>query len=198
MNRTTAQLNDLLQLAQAGDGEALGELLEGARGYLRIMAQRELGRQLQARIDGSDVVQQTFASALDNFENFKGSNIARFLAWINVIHRRNVSDAIRKHARTGKNNVGREVPQGVDSQPFDLPATTSSPSQRLMDIEQSLQLAISMQAVTEDQREALRLRHIEGCSGAEIAEVMNRSRLAVAGLLTRGLKELRRIMREAE
>lgn len=198
MLQSTAQLNDLLLQAQAGDGEALGELLEAARGYLRLLAQRELGCQLQARLDGSDLVQQTFASALENFENFEGNNIAVFLAWIQVINKRKVRDAIREHAGAGKRDQRRELPQGVDSQLFDPPATTSSPSQRLMDKEQSLQLAISMQAVTDEQREALRLRHIEGYSLAEIAEEMNRSRSAVAGLLARGLQELRRIMRETE
>ena len=43
----------------------------------------------------------------------------------------------------------------------------------------------------QDQREALRLRYLEGKTLLEIAERLDRSEMAVAGLLKRGLRSLR-------
>jgi RNA polymerase sigma-70 factor (ECF subfamily) len=52
-------------------------------------------------------------------------------------------------------------------------------------------LAISLKRLPETQAEAIRLRYLEGCSLRDIAERMNKSELAVAGLLKRGLRSLR-------
>ena len=52
----------LLARARAGDREALGELLENNRDYLRNLADRLLDDRMGRRIDASDVVQQTCLS----------------------------------------------------------------------------------------------------------------------------------------
>jgi len=49
-----------------------------------------------------------------------------------------------------------------------------------------------LERLTDDQREGVRLRYLEGQSLAEIAERMQRSEEAVAGLIKRGLKTLRK------
>jgi RNA polymerase sigma-70 factor (ECF subfamily) len=70
-------------------------------------------------------------------------------------------------------------------------AMESSPSQRVLAGEQAVLLAQSLEELPADQREAVRLRFLEGCSLAEIAERLSRSREAAAGLLKRGLFQLR-------
>jgi RNA polymerase sigma-70 factor (ECF subfamily) len=52
-------------------------------------------------------------------------------------------------------------------------------------------LAQAVETLPEDQREAIRLRYLEGWSLAQIAEHFDRSQVAVAGLLKRGLRGLR-------
>ena len=64
--------------------------------------------------------------------------------------------------------------------------------------ELAMQLAAKMEALPESQQEALRLRYLEGMSLAEISEAMGRSDTAVAGLLKRGLRQLRRDLVERE
>jgi hypothetical protein len=49
-----------------------------------------------------------------------------------------------------------------------------------------------------DQREAIRLRHLEGWTLAALAERFGRSESAVAGLLKRGLRGLRNHFRSGE
>jgi RNA polymerase sigma-70 factor (ECF subfamily) len=48
----------------------------------------------------------------------------------------------------------------------------------------------------EDQRNAVEWHHLHGCSSAVVAARMGRTEVAVAGLLRRGLKRLRELMRE--
>jgi hypothetical protein len=57
--------------------------------------------------------------------------------------------------------------------------------------ERAVQLAEALSRLPEAQREALVLQHWQGWSLDEIAEQMGRTRTAVAGLLKRGLRQLR-------
>ena len=57
--------------------------------------------------------------------------------------------------------------------------------------EQAVRLAMLLGKLPQDQREALRLRYLEGKTLLEIAERLDRSEMAVAGLLKRGLRSLR-------
>ena len=57
--------------------------------------------------------------------------------------------------------------------------------------EQSVYLAAALQKLPEDQREAVRLRYLEGWSLTQIAEHTGRTKHSIAGLLKRGLIILR-------
>jgi RNA polymerase sigma-70 factor, ECF subfamily len=64
--------------------------------------------------------------------------------------------------------------------------------------ERALFLANAMEQLPEAQREALVSRHWHGWSLAEIGELMNRTPVAVSGLLKRGLFALRTRLTEVE
>ena len=57
----------LLVQARAGDGAALGRLLELYRNYLRLVARASIGQALRVRLDASDLVQETFLKAHREF-----------------------------------------------------------------------------------------------------------------------------------
>jgi RNA polymerase sigma-70 factor (ECF subfamily) len=59
-------------------------------------------------------------------------------------------------------------------------------------MEEVLRAAEAIETLPDGQRQAVVLYYFQGCSAAEIAEYLGRSTAAVAGLLHRGLKELRR------
>ena len=79
-----------------------------------------------------------------------------------------------------------------------LAAEQSSPSQRVERMEEVLRLAEAVAALPEGQREVVVLYYWQGCSLAEIGEHLERSISAVAGLLQRGLGQLRRRLSENE
>jgi RNA polymerase sigma-70 factor (ECF subfamily) len=77
-----------------------------------------------------------------------------------------------------------------------LAAEQSSPSQHVVRQEAMLRLAGALARLPDDQRSALEMRHVQGCSLADISQLMGRSEASVAGLLRRGLKELREQLNE--
>jgi RNA polymerase sigma-70 factor (ECF subfamily) len=79
-----------------------------------------------------------------------------------------------------------------------LVAEQSSPSQQAEANEQAVRLAAALATLPELQREALVLRHCQGWPLADISERLGRTPAAVAGLLKRGLRQLRHQLQEPE
>lgn len=193
MNRTRHQ--ELLDEALAGNAESFGQLLEDYRAYLTVLAKRYLDNRLRGRLDEADVVQITFMEAQRDLHAFRGHQIEELLGWLRHILRNNISSAHQKHIYTQKRSAGREVSNSPsDSRPAHtdlVPSETTSPSQRMMRDEAAVYLANCLEDLPESQREALRLRYVEGKSLKEIAEIMEKTEMAAAGLLKRGLQSLR-------
>lgn len=193
-----SQHQHLLDQALTGDPEALGNLLEHYRAYLTVLAKRYLDKRLSGRLDPSDIVQITFLEAQRDLASFRGHQIEELLGWLRNILRNNVSSAHQQHLFAQKRSAGREVSNSpTDSRPAvtDLiPSETTSPSQRLMRDEAAVYLANCLEEISETQREALRLRYVEGLSLKEISNEMEKSEMAAAGLLKRGLQALRQRM----
>lgn len=194
---------DKLVAAKQGDENARGELLNRFRPYLNVIAQRMLDDRIQGRMDFSDVVQATFLEASRDFHSFRGDTVESFLAWLRNILKNNISTAHQEHLATQKRSARREVsmasPAGDNGSEFQLanmlPAETSTPSQRLMRDEAAVVLANCMEQIPDTQRDAIRMRYLEGMSLKEISQKMDKSEMAVAGLLKRGLQGLRDEMR---
>jgi RNA polymerase sigma-70 factor, ECF subfamily len=189
---------ELLEAAIAGDKETLGRLLEEYRAYLTVLARRYLDDRIRGRIDENDMVQVTFLEAQRDFPGFRGSSIEELLGWLRNILKNNISSAHQKHLYAQKRSAGRETNKAsADSGPTYVEmaaADASSPSQKLMRNEAAIFLAHCMEDLPETQREALRQRYVEGRSLKEIAVNMQKSEMAVAGLLKRGLQALRQKM----
>jgi RNA polymerase sigma-70 factor (ECF subfamily) len=191
-----------LDAARQGDEEAKGELLIRFRPYLNVIAQRLLDDRVQGRLDFSDIVQATFFEASRDFGQFRGDTVESFLAWLRHILRNNVSTAHQEHLATQKRSARREVHLGksvfTDGSHVEmaniLPAETSTPSQRVMKNEAAGILAACMERLPNTQREAIRMRYLEGMALKEISERMGKSEMAIAGLLKRGLQGLRQEM----
>ncbi|HMC89231.1 MAG TPA: sigma factor-like helix-turn-helix DNA-binding protein, partial [Gemmataceae bacterium] len=61
-----------------------------------------------------------------------------------------------------------------------------------------LTLAAALAQLAPDQRAAVELRHLHGCSLEVVAQRMQRNKEAVAKLLFRGLKRLREFLDETQ
>lgn len=194
----------LVRASKTGDNEALGELLEQYRGFLLMLAHRYLSASLRRRIDPADIVQVTFLEAKRDLGSFRGQTPAEFAGWLRGMLRNNVASAVTRHVTTQKRSLRQEVDgaavrPGADPSagPWieQLPGTTTSPSGVAMRAEAALVLLEALHQLPETQAEAIRLRYMEGLTLAEIIERTGKSETAVAGLLKRGLKKLRQLLR---
>jgi RNA polymerase sigma-70 factor, ECF subfamily len=180
---------ELLARAQAGDREALGELLEQNRDYLRHLADRLLDDRVGRRIDASDLVQQTCLSVHKQIGEFVGQDAAQFGAWLRQIHERNIRNVVRDQLHAEKRAVSREehVPDGD----FHAAAQTTA-SQDVVRREDSVRLATAIAQLVPDEQEALRRRYLEGESVAEIAAAMGLTKDSLARLFKRAMKNAKR------
>jgi RNA polymerase sigma-70 factor (ECF subfamily) len=196
MTESQTEIQKLFELAKNGDRNAQGMLLDHFRPRLCQWARRRIEGKLRARIDESDVAQQSCLSALRNFHQFGGANLDEFAAWLRQIHEQNVRDAIRDHTVYEKRAVSKEA--RADDLLLAAPGRRASPSQRAIQAERAAKIAQALEDLSPPQREAVRLRHLEGCSLAEIARRLDRTQAATAGLLKRGLAKLRERLKEED
>jgi RNA polymerase sigma-70 factor, ECF subfamily len=186
-----AVISELLRRARAGDRAALGELLENFRGHLRYLAQDLLDDRAAARLDASDLVQQTCLSVHKQIADFQGQDPAQFVAWLRQIHERNIRNAVRDQLHAGKRAVEREE-RLADR---DVHAVgQSSPSQRVVRNEESERLARAIAQLPADEAEALRRRFLEGQSLAEVAREMRMTKDALVWLMRRAMKNVKRCL----
>jgi RNA polymerase sigma-70 factor (ECF subfamily) len=199
MKDETPTPSKLLDEARRGDPEALGRLLEAQRAGLHRLAERQLEGRIAIRVDASDILQQTFLEAYRCFPQFAGRDKRELVAWLRTILDHKVAGAIRDHALLQKRDLGRERSMddsrgGGPPLKQDLDANLTSPSQKAIRGEQAERLSEALAALPDDQREAVRLRHLEGWALADIALRLGRTPTATAGLIKRGMKDLRRRM----
>jgi RNA polymerase sigma-70 factor (ECF subfamily) len=182
--------------------ENIEDIIERYRQYLVMLADRQLDSRLRGKLDASDVVQQTLLEAHQNREQFRGAHEAELVAWLRKILAHNLLDAMRG-LRREKRDVAREqsINAAIEQSSVRLEGwladEQSTPSQKLVRQEEAIRLADTMARLPDAQREALILKNWHGWTMAEIAQHMGRTSAAVAGLLKRGLKQLRQQLTES-
>lgn len=176
-----------------------GNRIDNFRSYLNLMARMQLDRRLQSKMDASDIVQQTMLQAHRAQNNFEGSSDKQLAGWLRQILARNVYHATRDFQRDKRDvRNERSIENAMDNSAARveawLKADQTAPDAKAVKNEQVLMLAGSLDALDEAKRTAVELHYLQGWKLAEIAEHMGRSVSGVAGLVHRGLKELKQIM----
>lgn len=169
---------------------------EKYRNYLRFLARVQLDRRLRAKLDPSDLVQQSLLQAHQAAEPFRGATDAECAAWLRKILSRNLAGALRDFRRE-RRDVAREVAldRAVDASSARLErwlaADDSSPSAKAVSQERVLAVADAIEHLPEEQREAVVMRYWQDAKLSEIAAALGRPTSTVADLLARALKTLR-------
>jgi RNA polymerase sigma-70 factor (ECF subfamily) len=196
----TPDPQQLLARARAAGGPAVGQLLELYRNYLALLAQAQVRRHLQGRVDPSDVVQETFLAAHRDFGTFRGATEAELVSWLRHILAARLADLVRRHvgARRRDARLERRLADELNRSSSALGAGLAdrqpSPSQQAARREQAVRLADALKALPPDYAEVIVLRHLEELPFPEVARRMGRSSGSVEKLWVRALVRLRRAL----
>ena len=107
MDRSPSGIARVIQLAREGRQEALSDLLETHRNYLRLLAASCLHREMRGKTDPSDVVQETLLKVHEKFHQFRGTTEAEWMAWLRRILVHQLAD-IRRGFQRQRRHVARE------------------------------------------------------------------------------------------
>ena len=180
-----------------------GDDLERFRQYLELLARVRTDPRLRGKMDLSGVVQQTLLEAHQARTQADGFGDEQRLAWLRRILANNLTDEVRKLSARGRDAAReRSLEAALEESSARLgdwlAAEQSSPSQKVERHEQALRLADALGRLPEAQREALVLQHWQGWSLDDIGKRLGRSPAAVAGLIKRGIKQLRLLLDEGD
>jgi RNA polymerase sigma-70 factor (ECF subfamily) len=195
---------ELLAAARAGDGPALGQLLELYRNYLRLLARLQIGQRLRGKGDPSDLVQEAFLAAARTFPQFRGTTEAELVEWLRQILASKLLDLVRRYLRTDRRDVRleRQLAADLDNSSRALGAALvapeSSPSERAVRRERAVLLADAIKSLPPDYSEVIILRHLEGLALVDVAARMGRSVESIKKLWVRGIARLRESLADPE
>jgi RNA polymerase sigma-70 factor (ECF subfamily) len=175
--------------------------LERFRDYLRLLARVQLEPQLRTKLDASDIVQDALLQAHEHRAQFRGRTEAELAGWLRMILANTLAMAARRYAADARDlDRERSLQDSLTRSSARiegwLAADHSSPSERVMRVEELLRLARALERLPADQREVIEFHHLKGWPVAEVAEAMQRTKAAVMGLLFRGQKKLRQLLDE--
>lgn len=186
----------LIARARGGDAASLGRLLELYRNYLMLIARGQLKGALRQKVDPSDVVQETFLDAYQDFPRCRAVTEKELLAWLRKILVRNLVDQFRHYLAEERSIRKQEsldalLERSSTAVHQALDAGITSPSVQAMKREQAVLLADAMSKLPGEYSEVMILRHVERLSFEDIAARMNRSSGAVRMLWVRALEKVR-------
>ena len=193
-------IEELLARARDGDREASEELFAACRGYLRRLVELRLDRQVRARVDASDVVQEAQLEAVRRFGEYLKQPSMPFRLWLRQIAYDWLLKMHRHHADTARRAVGREIPLPEESSVLlarRLLGGGSTPSQQINRRELARRLREAIGQLSDADREILLMRHFEGLSNQEVCQLLRLDPGTVSKRHGRAMLRLHRILFES-
>jgi RNA polymerase sigma-70 factor, ECF subfamily len=164
----------LLERFRAGDQRALGELLARYRDGLRGFIDLHLDRALRARVDPSDVVQDTQVIIARRLPDYLDRRPMPFHLWARLTAQERLWNVRRQHYALIR-DVRREA-AAPDSSSAALAerfvSAGTTPSEVMEARERAEQLARAIDQLRPRDREVLLLRHVEELPHDEIAQIL--------------------------
>jgi len=199
LHNNSSAIQTLLNRAQDGDQTALEALFKlHSAMLLRAIALR-MDRRLAARVDASDVLQETYLEAFKRLPGYLEQQRMPFYLWLYWIAREKVLALHRRHLGAEKRAVTHEAPP----LPADRSATSvstviaghdSSPSQALAKAELAERLRQALGQLDNDARGLILWRHFEQLSARETAQLLEISEAAASKRYIRAVERLRTIL----
>ena len=185
---SSAEWQSCLDAARAGCRDSQAALFSAVRQQLVSVAKQGIGRRLQPKVDGSDVVQQTLMDAVFGMAAFRGKTRAELVAWLKGILAHRLADTRRHYSGRQKRSVTREV--SLCRTPT-TPDDATSPSGRAMRHESEARLEQALRQLPEPYEHVIRLRNQLNLTLTEVAVALDCSPQAASKRWARAVRRLR-------
>ena len=174
-----AEDRDLVIRASEGDIEAFTKLVRGNSSLVYRVALRILGSE-----NAQDASQEVWVRVWRNIKGFRGEST--FTTWLYRITVNTCLSARQKEARR------EEREYSSDEMPYlsEPSGGDADPEAAALNAERREEIEAALQHVRAEHRAALVLRHMEGLSYAEIAEILDVPDGTAKGWVSRGRAEL--------
>lgn len=189
----------LLERIQRGERAAFDELFAQHRSWLRRLVALRMAAPLQARLDPSDVVQETQLEVFRRLLDFLERRPMPLRLWLRKTLLERLRMFERQHLEAARRAVNRErcMPES-SSTPLahQLAGLDSTPSQQMIREERSRSVRFALGQLAEDDREILFLRTYEGLAYEEISYLLEIDPAAARKRHGRALLRLHKLLTE--
>ena len=160
--------------AARGDVGAFGDLVQEHSGLVYRVALRVLGAR-----DAQDASQEVWIKVWRNIKNFRGESA--FTTWLYRITMNTCLSFRQKESRRDERRYPGETPFLAEP-----PGGDADPEAATLNAERRVEIEAALEHVRAEHRAALVLRHMEGLSYAEIAEILDVPDGTAKGWVSRG------------
>jgi RNA polymerase sigma-70 factor, ECF subfamily len=202
LENNLTQTWELVHKAKGGDSDALNRLIQRYYERVRRSVRARIGSRLRSRLDSDDILQWTFAKAVENFDRFEMRHEGSLLHWLAEYAERQLHDAADR-----ENAKKRQPPAGQISLDDDggatesrgqleVPGRTTGPIDRVVRNEREIAVEECLEQLAEHHRMVIVLRDYDGLEWNEIAEKLKKNTDSAARELhRRALLELAKLLR---
>ncbi|MEM7231521.1 MAG: sigma-70 family RNA polymerase sigma factor [Planctomycetota bacterium] len=205
-NQSSAQQDqDLLrqlERASSGDRAVWNEILETHRPRLLRMVGMRLSADLRARVDASDVIQETYLEATERLSAYLEKPEMPFFLWLRFLTQQKMLGLYRHHVGAQRRDPRREVAICEGATPeatsevlaAQLLGRLTSPTHAAARAELKRVVQDALNDMDALDRQVLVLRHFEQLTNGEVAEEMNLSEAAASKRYIRALVKLKEVL----
>jgi RNA polymerase sigma-70 factor, ECF subfamily len=189
----------LLERANKGEEAAFEALFRRYQARLLRAIALRMDRRVAARVDASDVLQESYLEAFQRLPRYLQQKPMPFYLWLCWIAREKVLALHRRHLGAEKRAVTHEAPLlPADSSATFVSAVIAgrepSPSQALARAELAERLRLALGELDDDERDLILWRHFEQLSARETAQLLEISEAAASKRYIRAVERLRAIL----
>jgi RNA polymerase sigma-70 factor, ECF subfamily len=193
----SAQTQQLLSEIADGHSEAFDRLFARHRRHLLGVVKQRLGPSLRARVDPSDVVQETYIESARQLSDYLARRPMPFRLWLRKTAQQRLAK-LAEHHGAARRSSQREVPLPDRSSLLlarRLAGVVPPASREASRRETAQRVREALQRLNDDDREILLLRYLEGLSNQEVAFMLEIDPATASQRHGRALVRLERIVR---
>ena len=194
--------DQLLRLVESNSDAVLSRLFDIYHDLYWHLVTFRMDRRLMARIDADDVIQDAFLATQSRIHHWVRERKFSLFAWGRMMVIQCLIDSHRRHIDADMRCAGREVALGGprmpnttgDSLADGLMASQTSPSGKAIRNESHRSLMRMIGELSELDQEIIALRHFEGLSNSQAAEVLQLGITAASNRYVRAVARLQRLL----